>query len=156
MKNKQRIKLLAYNFLYAVLAIISIPLVLVIVFMFMWDTPSCGRESEAVAYARAMGPDRLEQLYKDMELYSGKDNIPLNGYDLINENEVMPKEFRDLRVIKVRPSDGSIMVQGCFDEYVFLNFKGSAWRGGERQITLSYPAHSEKPFEQKVEIIWPK
>jgi hypothetical protein len=91
-----------------------------------------------------------------MEAYSVRDNLPMDGYYAYREGESVPEVFKDLKVGKIRPSEGNIMVEGCMDEYVFLYFKGKAWRGGNDEITLSYPAHTSKPYEQKVEVLWPK
>lgn len=93
--------------------------------MFIGDSAtSCNEDSEAVAYARSLSQERLKRLYYDMENYSSKTDLPIDGFQFYDKNITIPQEFDDLEVIKVRPDDGNIMIEGCFDHYVYLQFKG--------------------------------
>ena len=116
---------------------------------------SCGADSEAVVYARSLSETRLEKLYNQMKYYYDYENTPTfgwggNGKDKSN----FPKEFSDLKVVKIRPKDSNIMVEGCFDEYVYLQFKNLDSENGPKQIELDYPSHSEKAYEINIEVLW--
>lgn len=84
--------------------------------------PDCGQNSDAVRYARSLSDERLHDLFYDMEEFSKRNSTPSHGYNMLNEE--IPKEFADLEVVKIRPKEGNIMVEGCFDHYVYLDFGG--------------------------------
>lgn len=65
-----------------------------------------------------------------------------------------PQEFQDLKVVRIRPKDSNIMVEGCFDEYVYLRFFGVNKAIEEKRIELQYPTHSDIPHEQATETLW--
>ncbi|MCU7843569.1 MAG: hypothetical protein KZQ93_06980 [Candidatus Thiodiazotropha sp. (ex Monitilora ramsayi)] len=115
---KLQFKLLVYNFAYAILAIIIVPVILVLLLMFLWDVPSCDEDSEAVAYARSLSPQRLEKLFRDMEMHSVREDLPIGGYQVQRNRDQIPDEFADLKVVKIRPAEGNIMIEGCFDHYI--------------------------------------
>ncbi|MFV8784469.1 hypothetical protein ACNKU7_18790 [Microbulbifer sp. SA54] len=116
-------------------------------FIFGWDHPSCDEDSEAVRYARSLSEERLELLYHQMHDYSLSEDTPFGGYSRLQNNE-LPDEFSDLKVVKVRPKQGNIMVQGCFDHYVYLAFNG-LHDSLEKEIVLSYGE-----FPVLTEVLW--
>jgi hypothetical protein len=126
-----------------------------IVFLFRFCTAlnSCGPNSDALFYVRALSAQRLEKLYRDMERLSSR-SIPSGEYVLYDDREAVPEEFSDLKFAKVNPRFGKIMVEGCLDEYIVLRFKGTVWTDDPAQIELSYPTHSGEPYEMHNEIIW--
>ena len=125
-----------------------------IAFSFFWDIPSCQEDSEAVAYARSLSSQRLEKLYKDMEAFSHREDIPIDGYQVYDESNDVPDEFADLKVVKIRPEKGNIMVKGCFDHYIYLTFKGIGRRAqpnDKKQIILNWGEH---PPNTGTEVLW--
>ena len=88
--------------------------------------PSCDEGSKAVAYARSLSSDRLARLYSDMEKHSINADPLLNAYRPMDDSWKIktPDEFKDLKVVRITPDDGNIMVQGCFDHYVYMRFLG--------------------------------
>jgi hypothetical protein len=102
--------------------------------------PNCNEDSEAVAYARSLSPDRLEKLYYDMEQLSEDESVPFSGF-MRRDGQDFPEPFRDLEVVKIQPRDENIMIEGCFDHYVYLHFEGfgeEPGSGSARQIILSW------------------
>ena len=119
-----------------------------------FNMPSCGENSEAVSYARSLSKERLSKLYTDMELYSKVPDQPIDGYHAYQENAFVPKEFEDLKVAKIRPREGNIMIEGCFDHYVYLRFEGVGYSkddNDKNQIILSWGEH---PLDAGSEILW--
>ena len=120
-------------------------------------SPSCDEESEAVTYVRSLSSDRLARLYSDMEKHSfGADPI-LNTYKPMDDSwEIKtPDEFKDLKVVRITPDDGNIMVEGCFDHYVYMRFLGIGHLKEfhkERGIELSWGEYTTSGKE----IIWTK
>lgn len=111
----------------------SIALVCVLIFLIgAWSLfgtffdYDCSETSEAVAFARSLPAERLEKLYYDMERLSADKSFPTGGYASfeLNEGEKFPEPFSDLEAVKIRPRDGNIMIEGCFDHYVMLYFEG--------------------------------
>ena len=105
MKIRNIIKLFIIG-TFGVIGCICIAL-LITFLVFFRNVPSCSGDSEAAIYARSLSQLRLSKLY----YYS-------------NENMQFPKEFRDLKVVRISPSDAQIMVAGCFDNYMYLEFEG--------------------------------
>ncbi|MDX2111881.1 MAG: hypothetical protein SFY80_16755 [Verrucomicrobiota bacterium] len=124
--------------------------------------PRCDEKSRAVVMARSLSTERLEVLYEDMRIHrrklesEGDEKPRLREYNSITGN--IPDEFSDLNPKKVRPtgSDPNIMLEGCFDEFVYLFFNGI----GENQragdsipgIILVYtgsPEHGEVLWKPK-------
>jgi len=78
----------------------------------------------------------------------------LLGWDVLNTAVEVPKEFADLKVARIRPSEGNIMVHGCFDNYVHLTFEGIGVEkqfAKERRIILSW---GERPPEAGEQVLW--
>lgn len=98
--------------------------------------PSCRGNSKAAEYARSLSKERLRQLYFDMERYAKDEKTPEDGWNVFEKREV-PEPFRDLKVVRIRPREANIMVEGCMDEFIYLNFGGFGG-SGPRVITLSY------------------
>lgn len=109
---------------------------------------SCGGDSEAAKYARSLSQERLHTLYSDMERYFHDERTPWGGYD-VSQAQV-PKEFRDIRAVKIRPKEANIMLEGCFDEFVYLLFSGLE-EPGPKSVILRYDTgvHS-----QESETLW--
>ena len=61
-----------------------------------------------------------------MEKHSIDADPFLNTYRPMNENWKIktPEEFKDLKVVRITPHNGNIMVEGCFDHYVYMRFLG--------------------------------
>lgn len=58
---------------------------------------SCGKNSEAVAYARSLTKERLEKLYLDMEEYSTRTDLPIIGYAAYGKTKNVPEVFSGFR-----------------------------------------------------------
>lgn len=115
---------------------------------------TCDEDSDGVLYARSLSQERLARLYYDMERFSTNDSVPANGYDSLIKSAAYPREFSDLEVAKIRPEDANIMVQGCFDHYVYLHFQGYGRLQElypERRIVLSWGEHDET---SGTEVLW--
>lgn len=145
-------KIVAYIFGGLLLLVISIKLLL----FFMFDGGrGCHKNSESVTYAKSLSQQRLAKLYKDMEKFSARNDIPFEGYwPLLEVGQVTPKEFSDLKVSRIRPKEGNIMVEGCFDHYVYLRFEGIGSlrdSSSKRRIILSW---GEYEPDMGQEIIW--
>lgn len=115
--------------------------------------PNCNEDSEAVSYARSLTQERLEKLYYDMERLSNDESIPAFGYRR-KDGENLPEPFEDLKVVKIRPREGNIMIEGCFDHYVFLYFKGYDKRSKfetEKRIVLSW---GEREPQAGTQVLW--
>lgn len=144
------------NLAYVTLAALGLVLLVSIGIgvLFVWGSPSCDEDSEAVIYARSLSSERLEKLYHDMEKYSQSDKVPPGGFDFISKRAPIPSEFADLRVRKVRPTRGNIMVEGCFDHYVYLDFDGiGIYKAttAKREISLRW---GERPPNAGSEVLW--
>ena len=117
----------------------------IFVIPFFWyesNRPSCNEDSPVVAYARSLSQERLARLYRDMEGSTWNTEAPV------------PKEFADLKVARIRPSEGNIMVHGCFDHYVYLTFEGVGVEkkfARKRQIILSW---GERPPQAGEQVLW--
>lgn len=154
MSGRFSLKSLLRNGFYALLTLAAIPILVVLVFAMFWRVPSCGEDSEAVAYARSLSADRLEQLYRDMEQYSQRDDMPIGGYEVGDRRYEIPGAFSDLKVQKIRPREANIMVKGCFDHYIYLRFEGIgrfAGLGDEKRIILNWGEH---PPNAGTEVLW--
>lgn len=111
--------------------------------------PHCTGNSKAAQYARSLPQDRMRKLYFDMERYSQDDSTPIDGWYVSNGRDI-PEPFRDLKVARIRPRKANIMVEGCMDEFMYLDFAGFGGKG-PRSITLSYPVTPEKYAS---EVLW--
>lgn len=154
MSRKFSLKLLARNFIFVMLALVSLPVIFVVIFSPIWPGNSCQEDSEAVAYARSLSTERLSKLYWDMERYSRREDLPIDGYQFGDERYEVPAEFSDLKVRKIRPNDGNIMVEGCFDHYIYLTFKGFgrlAKPSDKKQIVLNWGEH---PPNTGTQVLW--
>ncbi len=120
--------------------------------LFIGDSRGCEGDSEAAEYARSLSQSRLKQLHKDMEKYY-KSSVSYADEIRIRGNADVPDEFKDLDVAKVRPRRAHIMVEGCFDHYMYMDFKGID-DSNSKEIILRYG----EPYEgvpQKTERLWP-
>ena len=133
--------------------IIAVPLILIVVFIvFTGPIPSCTEDSDAVRYARSLSSERLSILYNDMKKFYINKTSPAGGYYVSSGEMEIPIEFKDLEVAKIRPADANIMIEGCFDHYVYLHFEGYRFKKAPeiKQITLSWGEHSNAGKE----ILW--
>ena len=110
--------------------------------------PSCRGNSKAADYARSLSKERLRQLYFDMERYAQDQKTPVEGWFVFEGREV-PEPFRDLKVARIRPGESNIMVEGCMDEFMYLDFGFDG--SGARVITLSY---ATGVYTQGSEVLW--
>ncbi|WP_299599666.1 hypothetical protein [uncultured Microbulbifer sp.] len=114
-----------------------------------WYSPSCGEDSEAVAFVRSLSEERLGKLYFDFESLSKSANVqPV--YSSYGDGESLPSQFLDLKIVKMRPSRGYILVEGCMDHGVVMSFDGLKKRT-KKKITLSW---GEVPPDSGHEVIW--
>jgi fumarate reductase subunit C len=139
---------------YLILSLVAIvvgffTISLVFGFIFFRNSPDCSGDSPAAEYVRSLSESRLERLYKDMEYFYHKDGDPYKEY-LVHEKADIPEEFSDLKVVRVSPKNASIMVVGCFDNYMYLRFRGIE-EPAEKEIVLQYGEHNIT-----LEKIWPK
>ncbi|MCU7844078.1 MAG: hypothetical protein KZQ93_09585 [Candidatus Thiodiazotropha sp. (ex Monitilora ramsayi)] len=109
----------------------------------------CDEDSRAVRYVRSLPEDRFARLYKDMESYSEKDIFEYENFG----SNTFPDEFNDLEVVRIRPKDGNIMVNGCFDHYVYLEFHGLG-RGHKRQMKPAIQLRWGEGPTSGTEIVW--
>ena len=133
--------------------IIAIPLILILIFIvFTGPTPSCTEDSDAVKYARSLSSERLSILYDDMYKFYLSKASPIGGYYISSGEMEIPKEFGDLKVARIRPSDANIMIEGCFDHYVYLHFEDYRFKDAPeiKQIILSWGEHSNTGKE----VLW--
>jgi hypothetical protein len=137
-----------------ILKIIEITMLLAIICsIYGCSSISCTEKSDAVLYARTLTQDRLTRLYQDMKRFSTKNDLPLGGFNKYHKETKTPKEFKDLKVVKIRPADGNIMIKGCFDHYVYLNFHGYGTLKTiypKREIVLSWGEYTNAGSE----VIW--
>lgn len=139
---------------YAFVAVVAIFGVMIVVFMFLFGNAatSCGEDSESVAYARGITKDRLAKLYYDVEKFSLDPDTPYS--DLKTDSEgVFPEPFSDIKAVRIRPKEENIMLNGCFDHYVYLSFHGFESNKDyypKRQIVLSWGEHDGAGSE----VIW--
>jgi hypothetical protein len=114
------------------------------------DAPnSCGENSDSVAYARGLPKERLAKLYFDMEKLSDNFNTEIR----VNTDGKFPEPFSDIQAVKIRPNYENIMLQGCFDHAVSLNFHGFQKNRSikpNRQIILRWGEHKNSGSE----VIW--
>lgn len=143
----QMIKFLKYLLLLIVgLLTTFILLSLLLGYMFHSSSRGCMKDSEAADYVRSLSPARFERLYEDMERYSARYDMPLDGYSRHSESG-LPAEFQDLEVVRVRPKRKHIMVEGCFDHYLYLHFEIDD--EGTRFIEMQYGEH-----DVGTEVVW--
>jgi hypothetical protein len=139
---------------YAFLALVAIFGVMVVVLMFLFgDTAtSCSEDSVSVAYARGLSKERLAKLYYDVEKSALNPDEPYSDLKP-NIEGVFPEPFSDIKAVRIRPKQENIMLNGCFDHYVYLSFHGLADNKEfypERQIVLSWGEHDRAGNE----VIW--
>ena len=144
------IKFIKY-LLLAILTIIGGFVVVSLVFGFILfrNAPDCSGDSESARYVRSLSADRLEKLHEDIAHFYHMDGDPYKEY-FVHDEEGIPAEFADLKVVRVSPKSVHIMVVGCFDNYMYLDFKGIK-KPNEKEIILRYGEH-----EITTEKIWPK
>jgi hypothetical protein len=116
---------------------------------FFGDAPNCDKDSDAANYARSLSDERLAALYSDMARMYKMNDVPYEGYTSFDPKG-LPKEFADLKIKKVRPKQANIMVEGCFDHYMYLHFNGIS-DDEPKQIVLQYGEH---PVGS--EVLWSK
>lgn len=114
------------------------------------DMSSCDEDSGAVTYARSLPQERLARLYQDVKSFA-KEGRTL--YRIESTSDLAPFELADLRYHDIL-MDGSyrsrIMLEGCFDHYVILDFEG-IYDGKAGAIMLSW---GEGPGYGKQQL-WP-
>ena len=146
-------KLLKY--LWSVLVTICVVfgmLFVAMIFLFDDAATSCGEDSESVAYARELPDQRLAKLYYDIEKYSEDSSTPYSDLKAGSEGK-FPEPFSDIHAIRIRPKQENIMLNGCFDHYVYLSFHGlksNREYKPKRQIVLSWGEHERAGSE----VVW--
>lgn len=132
---------------------IAVPLVLIVMLnVFTGPIPSCTEDSNAVKYARSLSSERLANLYEDMYKFYTNKTSPSGGYYVSSGEMEIPLEFADLKVARIRPADANIMIEGCFDHYVYLHFEGYRFKDALelKQIVLSWGEHTNAGKE----VLW--
>jgi hypothetical protein len=131
-------------------ALASIGALFVILIFIFGDSPnSCGKNSDSVVYARGLSKERLAKLYYDMEKLSDNSSTEIR----VNADGKFPEPFADIQAVKIRPNYENIMLQGCFDHAVSLNFHGFQKNRNikpNRQIILRWG----EPENSGSEVIW--
>ena len=134
--------------------LVSVLLIVGIVAFLVSRMPQCGKNSKQAAMARSLSQERLAQLYHQMRKLRESpvdDGSKYAGYS----GHAIPLEFRDLNCRTVRPGDfaPNIMLEGCFDHYLYLRFYGigESEDSGDHspRITLQYGE-----FELVEEVLW--
>ncbi len=120
--------------------------------LFNGDSRGCGGNSEAAEYARSLSQSRLKQLHIDMEKYY-KSSVSYADEIRIRGKVDVPDEFKDLDIVSVRPRRTQIMVEGCFDHYMYMDFKGID-ESNTKEIILRY-GEAYEGVPQQTERIWP-
>ncbi|WP_339075412.1 hypothetical protein [Teredinibacter turnerae] len=143
---KKFVKYIVYAFAILILCFIGL---MVLAGLMFGDSRGCGKDSEAAEYARSVSQERLAKLYKDMEIYYLNSEGEFDDIYL-QSNQDIPIEFRDLEVVRISPGRNHIMVEGCFDNYMYMYFRGISTKE-EKEIILSYGE-----FEVINEKLWPK
>ncbi|MBD5781528.1 hypothetical protein IEN85_18650 [Pelagicoccus sp. NFK12] len=126
---------------------ISVIQALLIIALTSCGDVTCDEDSEAVASARALTPERLERLYAQMaELVEKvkKEEVYIE-YSVYDDG--IPEEFEDIGAISIEPVRGipSIRLDGCFDHHIDLLFVGIGIiepSSSEKQILLIWGEHS--------------
>ena len=139
-------KFLKFFFINNFVLALCIAAALIFVFAFN-STPGCTGDSESAKYIRSLGDERLSKLYKDIEIFYKE--YSQDSYLRIPK-ESLPKEFSDLNIVSLRPGRPQIMVEGCFDNYMYLEFYGIKDEK-EKSIVLRYGE-----YEIIEELVWPK
>lgn len=135
------IKLLKFFFIS--IFVLFVGLVLCVLFFF-GDGSDCNGDSKSANYVKSLSEERLIKLYGDMvKLYQTEDKY------LVIPKDYFPEEFSDLDVISLNPGRAQILVMGCFDNYMHLNFYGIKDQK-ENAIKLRYGE-----IEVVEEQIWP-
>lgn len=102
----------------------------------------CGSNDDAVALARNMSPERLAQLFRDVESLS-----PLSGQGQIHldTRTGIPDAFKDLDPQSItRDEDmARVHLSGCADDKVLLHVKGIG-NNGRKEISL-LPGEANQP-----------
>jgi hypothetical protein len=139
---------------YAFATVVALFGVLLITMMFLFGNAatSCGENSDSVTYARGLSKERLAKLYYDMERFSLDPTTPYS--DLRPNNEgIFEEPFSDIKAGRIRPKEENIMLNGCFDHYVYLSFHGFESNKAfypKRQIVLSWGEHDSVGSE----VLW--
>lgn len=96
--------------------------------------PDCSEGSEAVRRARSLSPEQLSQLYDDMQALV---RSPKGRNGSGPGPSPQPFEYLDpIRINRTGPR-ASIMLEGCFDEFVHLRFNFADQRE-PRRIVLQF------------------
>ncbi|MGJ8638801.1 MAG: hypothetical protein ACSHYA_05365 [Opitutaceae bacterium] len=115
------------------------------------NAPDCSSTSEVVLNAKELSQERLKLLYDQMAALRESDKAkPLGekNYFSYLEDKPIPPEFADLGPLRVSASDytAHIMLEGCFDSYVYLHFTGLTdyqAEKGIKEIVLSWGEHED-------------
>ena len=87
-----------------------------------------------------------------MEKLSKSEQAPF--WEIMTDDEgKFPEPFSDIQASRVRPKDENIMLNGCFDHYVYLHFHGfesNKQYYPNREIILSWGEHDNSGDE----VLW--
>ena len=114
---------------------------------------SCTEGHPAVARARSLSETQLSFLYA--EVYRLRDKNGPMGVEYGSFGAEIPENLQFLQALRIRPNDPdpNIMLAGCMDEYIYLEFQGRS--DEEPGISLSWAAGtSENPYNTERETLW--
>ncbi len=141
------------DFWYTLVSVIAIFGITLVVLMFQFSgATSCGKNSESVTYAKTLPKERLGKLYYDIEKLALSTDVPYSELKKNGEG-IFPEPFSDIQAVRIRPKEENIMLNGCFDHYVYLSFHGLESNKKfypKRQIVLSWGEHEGAGSE----VIW--
>ena len=115
------------------------------------DIYVCGESHPAVARARSLSQEQLAFLYAEI-FQMRKKNA---GRRVEYYSNQIPKSLAFLKAIRIRPSAQrpNIMLAGCMDEYIYLNFSGPDEKSPG--IVLSWAAGTtQNPYNTASEMLW--
>ena len=91
-----------------------------LVYGFRLVGPSCGEDSEAVAYARTLSAERLQTIFTDIQTMASDPDLPIEGLRIGGEYPESPEAFSDLEAKEVVPSKGKLVLEWCTGTEVHL------------------------------------
>lgn len=117
---------------------------------------TCGAENPAVSRARLLSEEQLEFLHSEMFRLRRENSDPFLEYGY--SGKATPDNLAFLEAVRIRPSRGlgpNVMLDGCMDEFVFLDFYGpdDAYPGDSPpRVVLSYSGGNATMIE--TEVLW--
>lgn len=110
---------------------------------------ACDEQSEAVQFAKTLSQNRLDKLYADIKSFaeSGQEFHRVESNSKVSPEELSDLLYQDILLDGLR---SRILLKGCFDHYVILNFNG-IYNDKPDSIILSWGKGSNYGKQQ----LWP-